>query len=151
MQEWKEVEQFMKFIEQTGVNWTKSAGCNQIRAIFATGRAPRDYTSKRPTELEVDGVHIISLTQSMRRPRTEKAVQSGRCRSVLGFLPASCASDRDALTVDQTPRRGQMQFHDFRRIVAKQDVLCFLRKKMVEVVASGSSACCEGACTCTLC
>ena len=42
-QEWKEVEQFMNFTEETGVNWAKSAGCNQIRAIFATGRAPRDY------------------------------------------------------------------------------------------------------------
>ena len=109
-QEWKEVEQFMNFTEKTGVNSANSAGCNQIRAIFATGRAPRDYTSRRPTELEVDGVHISNTV--MRRPRTEEAVQSGRCRSVLGSLPASCASDRAALTVDQTPRRGQMQFNE---------------------------------------
>ena len=57
-QEWKEIEQFMKFTKETGVKWAKSAGCNQIRAIFATGRAPRDYRSSQPTELEVDGVHI---------------------------------------------------------------------------------------------
>ncbi|CAE7218426.1 tea3 [Symbiodinium sp. KB8] len=56
--EWKEIEQFMNFTKQTGIKWAKSAGCNQIRAIFATGRVPRVYKSSQPTELEVDGVNI---------------------------------------------------------------------------------------------
>ena len=58
VQEWKEIEQFMNFTKQTGLKWAKSAGCNQIRAIFATGRVPRVYKSSQPTELEVDGVNI---------------------------------------------------------------------------------------------
>ncbi|CAE7788265.1 tea3 [Symbiodinium necroappetens] len=58
VQEWKEIEQFMNFTKQTGMKWAKAAGCKQIRAIFATGRVPRDYKSSQPTELEVDGVHI---------------------------------------------------------------------------------------------
>ena len=45
----------MEFTKTTGMMWAKSAGCNQIRAIFATGRAPRVYKS---TEFEVNGVHI---------------------------------------------------------------------------------------------
>ena len=57
-QDWSEIDQFLDFTKTTGIMWAKSAGCNQIRAIFATGRAPRVYKSSRPTELEVDGVHI---------------------------------------------------------------------------------------------
>lgn len=86
VQEWKEVEQFMNFIEKTGVNWTKSAGCNQIRAIFATGRAPRDYTSKRPTELEVDGVHISYTVYAKTENRKGCAI---RTMPISTWIPAS--------------------------------------------------------------
>ena len=85
-QEWKEVEQFMNFTEKTGVNWANSAGCNQIRAIFATGRAPRDYTSRRPTELEVDGVHISYTVYAKTENRRGCAI---RAMPISTWIPSS--------------------------------------------------------------
>ena len=132
----------MNFTKQTGMKWAKAAG-NQIRAIFATGRVPRDYKSSQPTELEVDDVH--SLSQSMRRPQTKEA-QFRQCRSALGFLPASCASDRDVLTVDQKQRRGQNSLMSCGSTVAKQDVRRPLRQKD----ARGSGIALECMCMYTL-
>ena len=85
-QEWKEVEQFMNFTEKTGVNWANSAGCNQIRAIFATGRAPRNYTSTRPTELEVDGVHISYTVYAKTENRKDCAI---RAMPISTWIPSS--------------------------------------------------------------
>ena len=106
MQNWSQIDQFMEFTKTTGMMWAKSAGCNQIRAIFATGRAPRVYKS---TEFEVNGVHISFTVYA------KTANQGFSIQTILGFLPASCASDRDALTVDQTPRRGQIQFNELQK------------------------------------
>eukprot|EP00439_Symbiodinium_sp_Y106_P031548 s7236_g3.t2 len=101
----------MEFTKTTGMMWAKSAGCNQIRAIFATGRAPRVYKS---TEFEVNGVHISFTVYA------KTANQGFSIQTILGFLPASCASDRDALTVDQTPRRGQIQFNELQKHSVQQ-------------------------------
>ncbi|CAE7585879.1 tea3 [Symbiodinium sp. CCMP2592] len=85
-QDWKEVEQFMNFTAKTGVEWAKKAGCNQIRAIFATGRAPRNYTSTRPTELEVDGVHISYTVYAKTENRKDCAI---RAMPISTWIPSS--------------------------------------------------------------
>ena len=85
-QDWKEVEQFMNFTAKTGVEWAKKAGCNQIRAIFATGRAPRNYTSTRPAELEVDGVHISYTVYAKTENRKDCAI---RAMPISTWIPSS--------------------------------------------------------------
>ena len=51
VQRWNEIGQFMDFAEDTGVH-------TSLPFLFATGRTPRDYKSKRPSELTIHGVHI---------------------------------------------------------------------------------------------
>ncbi|CAE7684731.1 tea3, partial [Symbiodinium sp. CCMP2456] len=116
-QDWKEVEQFMNFTAKTGVEWAKKAGCNQIRAIFDTGRAPRNYTSTRPTELEVDGVHISYTVYAKTENRKDCAIRAMPISTVSTWIPSSVMCFcRDALTVDQTQRRGgQIQFNELQK------------------------------------
>ncbi|CAJ1414044.1 unnamed protein product [Effrenium voratum] len=60
-QEWNEIREFMNFANTTGVDWAKSANCTRICAIFATGRASRNYESELPMELKVQEVVITYI------------------------------------------------------------------------------------------
>ncbi|CAJ1461078.1 unnamed protein product [Effrenium voratum] len=71
-QEWKEIREFMNFANTTGVDWAKSANCTRICAIFATGRAFRNYESELPMELKVQEVVITYIIYA-------KTQTSGAC------------------------------------------------------------------------
>ncbi|CAJ1374637.1 unnamed protein product [Effrenium voratum] len=71
-QEWKEIREFMHFANTTGVDWAKSANCTRICAIFATGRASRNYESELPMELKVQEVVITYIIYA-------KTQNSGAC------------------------------------------------------------------------
>ena len=84
-QEWREIDQFMNFIEETGVKWAKLAKCQNICAIFATGRASRDYVSSRKTELEVDGVNISYTLYAKTENSRDCAIQT---KPINAWIPA---------------------------------------------------------------